>query len=104
MIACFGETTGARALQRISEQMRSSEEGAKILTDKPRINSKSIDLDALGRLPPDSFGFAYKKFLDDNVIFIFCSILLLEQTIILIDICMFSASDARLTIQCEILR
>lgn len=67
MIACLGETTGLDTLQNVLEVMKNSPEGIQILTDKPRINSKTIDLDALGKLPNDTFGYAYKKFLDDNV-------------------------------------
>lgn len=67
MIACLGETTGINALQSTLNVMKNSPEGMQILADKPRINSDAIDLDALGQLPPDTFGYAYKKFLDDNV-------------------------------------
>lgn len=67
MIACLGETTGLYTLQAILQAMKNSPEGIQILSDKPRINSKTIDLEALGKLPVDTFGYAYKKFLDDNV-------------------------------------
>lgn len=66
MIACLGETTGASALQCLLDEMKKSPEGQRILQQKPRINSKEIDLNALGCLPPTTFGFHYKKFLDDN--------------------------------------
>lgn len=67
MIACLGETTGIDALQKTLDIMKNSTEGALILAERPRINSEIIDLDMLGRLPTDTFGYAYKKFLDDNV-------------------------------------
>lgn len=67
MIACLGETTGENALWNILDTMQASEEGRRILVDKPRINTKTIDLNALQALPSDSFGFAYAKFLKDNV-------------------------------------
>lgn len=67
MIACLGETTGIETLQNVLQVMKNSSEGIQLLTDKPRISSKTIDLDALGRLPVDTFGYAYKKFLDVNV-------------------------------------
>lgn len=67
MIACLGETTGIETLQSLLQLMKNSPEGIQILTDKPRINSATIDLNALGTLPTDTFGYAYKKFLDDNV-------------------------------------
>lgn len=68
MIACLGETTGIDTLKNLLKLMRSSDEGSLILKDLPRINSTTIDLEALGILPSNTFGYAYKKFLDDNVI------------------------------------
>lgn len=67
MIACLGETTGIKSLQRTLNTMKESREGTQILLEKPRINTKTIDIAALGCLPVDTFGFYYKKFLDDNV-------------------------------------
>ncbi|EDW17813.1 ubiquinone biosynthesis protein COQ4 homolog, mitochondrial [Drosophila mojavensis] len=66
MIACLGETTGENALLNILDTMQASEEGRRILVEKPRINTKTIDLKSLEALPSDSFGFAYAKFLKDN--------------------------------------
>lgn len=68
MIACLGETTGVDSLNNILNAMRKSEEATQILIEKPRINSATVDLDALKRLPEDSLGYCYRKFLDDNVI------------------------------------
>lgn len=67
MIACLGETTGVAALQKILSEMKATEEGRRILDQKPRINSQDIDLEALGRLPSTSFGYHYKQFLVMNV-------------------------------------
>lgn len=67
MIACLGETTGVDTLKNLLQLMKSTPEGLQILTDRPRINSKTVDLDALERLPPNTFGYAYKHFLRDNV-------------------------------------
>lgn len=67
MIACLGETTGIETLEKTLQSMKDSTEGNQILLERPRINSEMIDLDALGKLPNDTFGYAYKKFLDDNV-------------------------------------
>lgn len=66
MIACYGETSGADALAAVLRKMDASDEGSRILRDRPRINSTAVDLNALGRMPDDTFGYAYKKFLDDN--------------------------------------
>lgn len=67
MIACLGETTGLAALQAQLAAMGACTEGARILARKPRINSKTIDLQALDELPESTFGYQYKKFLRDNV-------------------------------------
>ncbi|XP_075164459.1 coenzyme Q4 [Haematobia irritans] len=66
MIACLGETTGDHALQQIQFTMRSSAEGQRILEQKPRINTRTINLDKLRQLPKNTFGSVYVKFLDDN--------------------------------------
>lgn len=68
MIACLGETTGIDTLENLLKLMRSSDEGLLILKDLPRINTTTVDLEALGTLPSNTFGYAYKRFLDDNVI------------------------------------
>lgn len=67
MIACLGETTGEQALQNILHTMKSSEEGQRILQQKPRINTRTVDIKRLRQLPDSTFGRAYVKFLDDNV-------------------------------------
>lgn len=67
MIACLGETTGIKSLQKTLNMMKLSEEGTHILLKKPRINTTTVDIDALGCMPVDTLGFYYKKFLDENV-------------------------------------
>lgn len=67
MISALGETTGIAALQKQHEIMITSKEGQKILVDKPRINSKTVDLNALRNLPKKTFGYTYTMFLDENV-------------------------------------
>lgn len=67
MIACLGETTGEKALEKILDQMRQSEEGRIILKEKPRINTKTVNLAELKQLPEVTFGYHYYKFLKDNV-------------------------------------
>ncbi len=67
MIACLGETTGTDALHRILIQMKNCKEGQQILNEKPRINTQDIDLESLGEMPEETFGFHYKQFLDSNV-------------------------------------
>lgn len=67
MIACLGETTGNFALRKIYENMTASAEGREILHDKPRINTKTINLEELKIMSENTLGYQYWKFLDDNV-------------------------------------
>ena len=67
MIACFGETTGERALQHCLDRMLSSEEGRLILVQRPRINSSTLNLEQLRGLPQGTLGKTYSDFLDINV-------------------------------------
>lgn len=66
MVACLGETTGESALAYMRERMMSTEEGANILRDKPRINSKTVDYEWLKTLPENTIGRIYSEFLIDN--------------------------------------
>lgn len=70
MIAALGETTGARVLQKQYELMLASEEGSWILRDKPRINTDTVDLRALRKMPENTFGNTYVRFLDENVSYV----------------------------------
>jgi len=67
-LGVFGETSGGLALEKMHEKMLASAEGQSVLKDKPRINTKTVNLDHLRGLPPNSLGRAYLKFLEDNVI------------------------------------
>lgn len=67
MIACLGETTGTNALARCRQLMKSTSEGQRILAQKPRINTSTVDLSYLKDLPPGTVGRTYRDFLDDNV-------------------------------------
>ncbi|XP_071524237.1 ubiquinone biosynthesis protein COQ4 homolog, mitochondrial isoform X2 [Panulirus ornatus] len=66
MVAVLGETTGYSALSRIYTEMVQDEEGQQILIEKPRINSSTIDLPYLSKLPEGTLGNYYIKFLNDN--------------------------------------
>ncbi|KAL7671014.1 hypothetical protein ACOME3_005927 [Neoechinorhynchus agilis] len=63
MIATFGEVTGQRALKSIRQRMMEDDNGRKILEEKPLITSKTVDLDLLSQLPPETFGNHYFQFL-----------------------------------------
>lgn len=67
MIACLGETTGVEALKTIYEKMQACDEGRQILDDKPRINTKTVNLEELKSMPENTLGHQYWKFLNDNV-------------------------------------
>ena len=66
MVATFGETTALPALKWIRNRMAESEEGQEVLAEKPRINSKTIDIGHLRSLPEETFGRHYVRFLDYN--------------------------------------
>jgi len=64
MIAVLGETTAGPFLPKLRDHMLASSSGRKILKQRPRINSKTIDLKTLGSLPAGSLGKAYVDWLD----------------------------------------
>lgn len=67
MIACLGETTGEKALIYCSKQMQSTIEGQRILSQRPRIHSSTVDLLSLKNLPDGTVGKTYSNFLEVNV-------------------------------------
>lgn len=67
MVAAFGESTGHCALESLHKQMLIHPVGQRILLEKPRINSNTIDIEKLSRLPQNTFGHTYYSFLDNNV-------------------------------------
>ena len=67
MIACLAETTGTDALSYCRQKMLATSEGSRILAEKPRISSSTVDFSALKRLPPGTLGRIYCDFLDVNV-------------------------------------
>ncbi|MCL4142167.1 UNVERIFIED_CONTAM: hypothetical protein GTU68_037480 [Idotea baltica] len=66
MIAVLGETTGHYALSKIYSNMIQDSEGCQILQERPRINSRTINLEELSRLPSNTLGYAYTQFLSIN--------------------------------------
>ncbi|RWS12513.1 hypothetical protein B4U79_04024 [Dinothrombium tinctorium] len=68
MVAVSGEVLGGNALRKMYRQMRSSEEGRRVLIDKPIINTKVVDLNELSRLPKGTFGAEYVRFMTENKI------------------------------------
>jgi len=64
MVAAFGELTAGPVLPRLRDKMLASEEGRAILKERPRINTHTVDMDALSKLPEGTFGRAYIAWLD----------------------------------------
>lgn len=63
MVATLAEVTGEVALQNILSEMKNDPIGQRILLDKPCVDTASIDIDALGQLPKNTFGYGYYTFL-----------------------------------------
>lgn len=64
MIAALGETTAGPSLPRLRDVMLESAEGRKILKERPRVNSATIDMDELAQYPEGTFGRAYVTWLE----------------------------------------
>ncbi|PPQ92576.1 hypothetical protein CVT25_007268 [Psilocybe cyanescens] len=64
MIAALGETTAGPSLPRLRDRMLASPEGRKVLKDRPRVNSSTIDMNKLAQYPEGSFGRAYVTWLE----------------------------------------
>ncbi|CAB3238619.1 unnamed protein product [Arctia plantaginis] len=68
MIACLGEVTGESALKYMRQKMAETEEGADILSEKPRINSRTVAFDKLMEMPENTLGRIYADFMTENKI------------------------------------
>ena len=64
MVAALGETTAGPSLPRMRDLMLESPEGRKILKDRPRVNSKTIDMGKLAQYSEGTFGRAYVTWLE----------------------------------------
>ncbi|KAJ6507730.1 ubiquinone biosynthesis protein COQ4, mitochondrial [Mycena vitilis] len=64
MVAALGETTAGPALPRLRDIMLESAEGRQILKDRPRINSKTVDMNKLAQYPEGTLGRAYVTWLE----------------------------------------
>jgi len=64
MVAALGETTAGPALPRLRDIMLESEEGCRILKERPKVNTHTVDMDALSKLPEGSFGRSYVSWLN----------------------------------------
>lgn len=64
MVEAVSEETAGAALPRLRDVMLSTDEGRRVLRDRPYVNSKTIDLVYLSKLPEHTFGRAFVTFLD----------------------------------------
>jgi ubiquinone biosynthesis protein COQ4 len=60
------EITGRPAYRRLLARLQQTPEGRRLLTERPELSSRSVDYDALRRLPASTLGGAYARHLDDN--------------------------------------
>ncbi len=60
------ETTGRAAFRRVLARLQHSGEGRALLAERPELSSRTVDFDALRRLPRTTLGGAYVAHLDDN--------------------------------------
>ncbi|XP_038208881.1 ubiquinone biosynthesis protein COQ4 homolog, mitochondrial-like [Zerene cesonia] len=66
MIACLGEVTGSQAIRYMRQKMLETNEGAEILQEMPRINSKTVCFETLSHLPENTLGRVYADFMQNN--------------------------------------
>ncbi|THH08930.1 hypothetical protein EW145_g2375 [Phellinidium pouzarii] len=64
MVAALGETTAGPFLPFLRERMLESAEGRRILKQRPRINTRTVDMSALAALPENTFGRSYVSWLE----------------------------------------
>lgn len=63
MVAALGETTAGPSLPWLRDQMLETPEGRRILKQRPRIKTYTLDLEKLSKLPEGTFGRAYTDWL-----------------------------------------
>ena len=56
--------TGGLALPQLRDIMLQTDEGKRVLKDRPYVNSKTVDVVYLSQLPEGTFGRAFITFLD----------------------------------------
>lgn len=64
MVAALGETTGHLSLVQMRDRMLQDPTGRRILRERPKINSRTIDLVGLRGLPDGTLGREYVRWLD----------------------------------------
>ncbi|PFH48382.1 hypothetical protein AMATHDRAFT_150047 [Amanita thiersii Skay4041] len=64
MVAALAETTAGPSLPRLLDRMLESAEGRRILKERPRVNSTTVNMDELAQYPEGTFGRAYVTWLE----------------------------------------
>lgn len=64
MVAAVADLTSGPVLPGLRDKMLSSPEGRRILKERPRINTQTVDMHKLALLPEGSFGNAYVTWLE----------------------------------------
>lgn len=64
MVATNGEVTGLAALRGMKETLERTEEGKRVLRDRPVITTSTVDFEALRGLPGNTLGHAYASYSD----------------------------------------
>jgi len=63
MVSAVGDLSGTRALRLMRTKMKNDKEGRLILEQRPRMKIENCDFDSLGKLPQNTFGYHYWKFM-----------------------------------------
>lgn len=67
LVAGFGDVLSSPSnLRKLKKRMQQTEEGRRILREKPLITEKGLDMDSLRRLPTDTLGYNYAMFMDEH--------------------------------------
>lgn len=67
LVAVFGEASAEPwTVRRLRDQMLADKTGRRILRERPRITSTSLDLDRLRQLPANTLGSEYVRWLDNE--------------------------------------
>lgn len=64
MVAALGETTAGSSLARWRDAMLADADGRRVLRDRPRINTDTVDMTYLASLPETTFGGTYFRWLE----------------------------------------
>lgn len=64
MVAAVGDLTSGPVLPALRDQMLASPEGRRILKERPRINTQTVDMQKLASLPEGTLGRTYVTWLE----------------------------------------